>query len=118
MAAMNDDTISSGTISTMRISGKIDSKQWEELEKEVKKLKEANKMAQMGLYDVNAVDMKKAIAFDRFRVIAKDESQAKLKAAKLFGNEVDLGDDNVVVFVQLLGQWQSEKPKEVKIVKE
>ncbi|KKN72805.1 hypothetical protein LCGC14_0406600 [marine sediment metagenome] len=101
----------------MSISGKISSKQWEELEEEVNKLKEANKMAQMGLYEVNVVNTKKNEEVEEnIRVIAKDEDRAKMVALTEIGKSFDI--DNCEFFVRCIGQWESKKPKEVKIVKE
>lgn len=146
MGVMNDDSISSGIANyaldwattsdtnvdwkyhtaseyaikidgDMSISGKISSKQWEELEKEVKKLKEANKMAQMGLYEVNVVDTKKnEEVAENIRVIARDEDKAKMVALTEIGKSFDI--DNCTFFVRCIGVWEDKKPKEVKIVKE
>lgn len=99
----------------MSISGKIDSKQWEELEKEVNKLKEANKMAQMGLFEVYVVDAKKGKLLIHNDIVAKNEDKAKLRVA--MGHGTDIPDD-VEFFVRCIGTWESRKPKEVKIVKE
>jgi len=99
----------------MSISEKISSKQWEELEKEVKKLKEANKMAQMGLYEVVVVDTKKRKIIVKNIVIARNEDKAKMKV--VIGHATDISDD-VEFFVRCIGAWEDRKPKEVKIVKE
>ncbi len=104
----------------MSISGKISSKQWDELEEEVNKLKEANKMAQMGLFEVYVVDTKNRKYMSNV-LIAKDESAAKLKQAQGLQRWLDdnkVNEDFIEYFVRAIGVWEDKKPKEVKIVKE
>ena len=104
----------------MSISGNISSKQWDKLEEEVKKLKEANKMAQMGLFEVYVVDTKNRKYMSNI-LIAKDESAAKLKQAQGLQRWLDdnkINEDFIEYFVRTVGIWKDKKPKEVKIVKE
>lgn len=70
----------------------------------------------MGLYQVYIVDTKKNIVLHTPVIIAKSEDRAKMKAVKL--DDIDMDNDYIEVFVDLVGQWGSKKPKEVKIVKE
>ena len=71
----------------------------------------------MGLYEVNVVDTKKnQEVLENLRVIAKDEDKAKMFAVTELGKPLDI--ENHQFFVRCIGQWESRKPKEVKIVKE
>jgi len=97
----------------MTISGTIDSKEINKLKEEVKKIKEANKMAQMGLYEIYVVNKKENL-HAKNTVIAKDDRIAERKVG--FPEVWDL--DNLVFFTRCIGQWKSEKPQKVKIVKE
>lgn len=71
----------------------------------------------MGLYEVNVVDTKKnEEVAENIRVIARDEDKAKMMALGEIGKIFNI--DNCTFFVRCIGQWESKKPKEVKIVKE
>ncbi len=139
MDGMNDDTISwNNTITTsnvtqdwqyyppqeyaikidgdISISGKISSKQWEKLEEEVKKIKEANKMAQVGLYEVYVVDKKNKVFVGKESVISDDIARAIMIATKRM--DIDVENENLAMEAKMVMQWESKKPKEVKIVKD
>jgi len=71
----------------------------------------------MGLYEIDVVDTKKhEIIESGMMTIAKDETRAKMRVAKTYN--LDLDNEYLEFFVRCIGQWESRKPKEVKIVKE
>jgi len=70
----------------------------------------------MGLYEVYVVNTKKQNVHHQ-KVFAKDEVGARVKALRM-ADPIGFPDDDVEIFVNLIGQWTSKKPKEVKIVKE
>ena len=69
----------------------------------------------MGLYEVYIVETKTPKVLESDTVIAKNEERAKIKVAVRFG---EYDSDYIEFFVRCIGQWESKKPKEVKIVKE
>lgn len=70
----------------------------------------------MGLYEVYVVNTKTQSVHHQ-KVFAKDEVGARVKALRT-ADPIGFPDDNVEIFVNLIGQWEDKKPKEVKIVKE
>lgn len=78
--------------------------------------KEEVKKDMMRLYQVYIVDTKKNIVLHTPTIIAKSEDKAKMKAVRL--GDVDVENEYIEIFVQVVGEWESKKPKEVKIVKE
>lgn len=71
----------------------------------------------MGLYEVAVVNIKTNTQLGTETAIAKTEDGAKLKVIGLldiFHEE----PDELEFFVRCVGQWESKRPKEVKIVKE
>ena len=67
----------------------------------------------MGLYEVYVVN-KKLNLHAKNAVIAKDDRIAERKIG--FPEAWDL--DNLVFFTRCIGEWKSEKPQKVKIVKD
>jgi len=78
----------------------------------IKKINERSK-DMMGLYEVFVVDKKKGLVVGD-TIIAKDERIAERKI--VFPGDWNL--DDLVFFTRCIGQWKSEKPQKVKIVKE
>ena len=71
----------------------------------------------MGLYELDIVDTKKHKLIEyAVRRIARGEIKAKMMVAKDYN--LDLENEYLEIFVRCIGQWESRKPKEVKIVKE
>ena len=71
----------------------------------------------MGLYEVAAINTKTNEFFcDKF--IAKTSGSAERKLIKEYP-EIDKWDeDYLLIYHQIIHEWESRKPKEVKIVKE
>jgi len=67
----------------------------------------------MGLYEVFVVNKKRSFIVGD-TIIAKDERIAERKV--IFPGDWNL--DDLVFFTRCIGQWKSEKPQKVKIVKE
>jgi len=67
----------------------------------------------MGLYEVYVVETKKQL-FAVDQIIAKEARIAERKT----NIPDDYNLDDCVFFTKLIGEWESKKPKEVKIVKE
>jgi len=78
-------------------------------------INEGGEKDMMGLYEVIAVDTKKGVKLLHSDVVATDGDKAKMKVAFGFEKEVP---EHVEFFVRCIGQWESRKPKEVRIVKE
>lgn len=125
MAVTNDDTISSGTISTST----CDTSSWnvslilddyktnyiigDDFVDAIKKKINERSKDMMGLYEVYVVNKKLGKQANDV-VVAKDDRIAERKVV-LPG---DWNLDDLVFFTRLIGEWKSEKPQKVKIVKE
>ncbi len=135
-----DDTISSGTITTSdTTAGTLTEEQWQgflkdwgsrnklvtastpyfygwDIYDDIMKNKKKDK-DMMGLYRVYAVDTKLNEELGEVRVIAKTSQRAVMKSQNKFIDDAADNDD-IEFWTELVFEWESKKPKEVKIVKE
>ena len=89
----------------------ITANQWNALEI----MNQGGEKDMMGLYEVYVVDTKKNTKVLVNDIIAKNEERAKMTVCNGFDAPVP---EECEFFVRCIGQWESRKPKEVKIVKE
>jgi len=110
---LESETVSSGYVSWVSTPYDLDSKFEIKIEDDL--INQGGEKDMMGLYEVYVVDTKKGKLLFHNDIVAKSEDKAKLRVA--MGQSPDIPDD-VEFFVNCIGQWESKKPREVKIVKE
>jgi len=70
----------------------------------------------VGLYEVTVVNTKTNEFILKHTVVAKDATRAQMKTVRR--QDIDITNDDIKFFVRMVCEWESKKPKEVKVVKE